>query len=163
MWTPVFPAAARRAGLAAALAASLGACSPGAPEGVDKQVLDNAISQRIGDPNTCVLIGKAGSGEVVYRYNTHVACGRQLPTCEGGSAVSADDMLEAVAKGGPEIAVSCPTVADRSRSVGWAAGRVPGRDLVYAAVMEGDKALPGRVMADRIERAFVEAGVQPAR
>ena len=149
--------------LAACLALLAAACSPGAPEGVDKTTLDNAISTRIGDPNTCVLIGKVGSGEVVYRYNSNVACGRAYPSCQGGSAVTTGDLMEAVAKGEPERSVSCPTQADGSRSVGWTAGRVPGRELVFAAVREGDKALPGRVMADRLERAFVEAGLQPAR
>lgn len=152
-----------RAGLITLALLALCACSPGAPEGVAKNTLDDAISKRIGDPNTCVLIGKLGSGEVVYRYNSHMVCGRELPSCQGGSAVTLDDVMKAVAKGAPERAVSCFTAADRSRSVGWSAGRVLGKDLVYGAVMEGDKALPGRVMADRLEHAFEEAGLQPAR
>lgn len=154
---------ARLAGSIAVAAFALCACSPGAPEGVAKKTLDEAISKRIGDPNTCVLIGKLGSGDVVYRYNSHMVCGRELPSCEGGSAVTVDDIMKAVAKGAPDRAVSCFTTSDRSRSVGWSAGRVLGKDLVYAAVMEGDKALPGRVMADRLEHAFAEAGLQPAR
>jgi len=154
---------ARLFGPIAVLSLLAGACSPGAPEGVSKAALDAAISQGIGDPNTCVLIGKLGSGEIVYRYNTHMVCGRAMPSCEGGSAVTAAEVLEAVAKGAPERAASCPTAADGSRSVGWSAGRIPGKALVYAAVMEGDKALPGRVMADRLERAFEKAGLQPAR
>lgn len=154
---------ALRAGPAVLVALALAACSPGAPEGVSKKVLDNAISNGIGDPNTCVLIGKVGSGEIVYRYNTHMACGRELPSCQGGSSVTTDDVLKSVAKGEPERMLSCPTAPDGSRSVGWAAGKVLGKELVYAAVMEGQKALPGRVMADRLERAFVEAGLQPAR
>jgi len=153
----------RAAALGGLLAAGLAACSPSAPEGVEKTVLDEAVSEGLGDPNTCVLIGKVGSGEVVYRYNTHMVCGRSFSSCEGGPQVSVDDRLKAVAKGGPEKAVSCTTTADGSRGVGWAAGRVIGRDLVYAAVMEGDKALPGRVMVDRLERAFEKAGLQKPR
>ena len=151
-------------GLTAASLASLAlvACAPKAPEGVDKAALDAAVSQAVGDPNTCVLIGKAGSGEVVYRYNTHMVCGRGLPSCEDAISVTTDQRLEAAAKGGPAVAVSCPTAPDRSRSVGWSAGPLPGRDLVYAAVMEGDKALPGRVMTERLERAFEKAGLTPA-
>ncbi|WP_374571920.1 hypothetical protein [Phenylobacterium sp.] len=163
MPTPRKTARALRAGPVALLALVACACSPGAPEGVSKKVLDEAISQGIGDPNTCVLIGKVGSGEIVYRYNTHLTCGRELPSCQGGSAVTVDDVLKSVAKGEPERALSCPTATDGSRSVGWSAGRVLGKELVYAAVMEGQKALPGRVMADRLERAFVKAGLQPER
>ena len=63
------------------LAATLSACAPGAPAGVDKAKLDDAVSRAIGDPGTCVLIGDGG--KVVYRYGTNVICGRKLPTCEG--------------------------------------------------------------------------------
>jgi hypothetical protein len=36
---------------------------------------------------------------------------------------------------------------------------VAGRDLVFAAVMEGERALPGRVMTDRLAGAFTAAGL----
>lgn len=153
-----------RLALAAGLAVlTVGACSPKAPEGVSQPALDEAISKVMGDANTCVLIGEAGSGKVVYRYNTHVACGRKYPACEGAAPRSADDLLEAVAKEPQPLAASCPTTADGSRSVGWTAGAVPDHDLVFSAVMEGDKALPGRVMADRLQGAFEKAGLMPAR
>lgn len=152
-----------RLALAAGLAAlTAAACSPQAPEGVSKPALDAAVSKALGDPNTCVLIAKAGSGKVVYRYNTHVACGRKYLACEGDASRSADDLLAAAAKGAPTLAASCPTSADGSRSVGWAAGPIPDRDLVFAAVMEGDKALPGRVMGERLQGAFEKAGLMPS-
>jgi hypothetical protein len=149
----------QRAFAATALMLALAACAPKAPEGVSKTALDSAISDRLGDPSTCVLIGKAGSGDVVYRYNSHVACGRVLPACEGGPSRSTEALLKAVAATPVEVMKSCSTTEDGSRSVGWTAGAVPGKPLVYAAVMEGDKALPGRVMNGRLQRAFEEAGV----
>lgn len=143
------------------MALLVGACGPQAPKGVSKAALDEAVSNAIGSPGTCVLIGEAGSGKVVYRYNSHTVCGRVLPSCQGGPAVTVDDVLEATAKGGAPRAVSCPTAPDGSRAVGWSAGPIEGRKLVYAAAMEGDTSLPGRIMADRLASAFAKAGLQP--
>ena len=73
-------AAKALAGLGAALALALSACSPGAPPGVDRDQLDAAVSRAIGDPNSCLLIAQAGSGKLYYRYNTHTACDREAPS-----------------------------------------------------------------------------------
>jgi hypothetical protein len=49
-------------------------------------------------------------------------------------------------------------------TVGWAIGPVPtgegkaDRHLTYVAVMEGERALPGLEIKDRVERAFRKAG-----
>lgn len=139
--------------------AILSACSADAPPGVDKAVLDKAVSDAIGDPGTCVLIGKAGSGEVVYRYNTHTACGRSLPMCEAAGTQTPNDLLRRSAKDGQVHVSSCDTAADGSRGVGWAAGPIAGKPLVYAAMMEGNRAFPGRMMADKLARAFHKAGL----
>jgi hypothetical protein len=144
--------------LAAGLACGLlTACAPDAPPGVDKIRLDEAISRAVGDPNTCVLIAERG-GKTLYRYNTATACAKTYPDCEGPGDMAVGDLLDAVAKDGQPRYLSCPTLADRSRGVGWAAGPVPGKDQVYAAVMEGDRSFPGRMMADRLEGAFRRAG-----
>jgi len=152
-------------GLAAAGALTLallaGACAPQAPKGVSKSALDDAVSTAIGGPGTCVLIGEAGSGDVVYRYNTHTVCGRMLPSCLGGPNVTVQDVLGATAKGAAPRAASCPTTPDGSRGVGWSAGPIEGKPLVYAAAMEGDASLPGRVVTDRLANAFRKAGLQP--
>ncbi len=142
----------------AALAA-LSACSPGGPPGVDKTALDEAVSRAIGDPNSCVLIAEKGSGKVLYRYNTATACAREFPACDRPETTKVDKVLEATAKDGQPRLLSCYTQPDRSRSVGWAAGPIIGRDWVYAAMMEGDRAFPGRMMADRLESAFRRAKV----
>jgi len=136
----------------------LAACSSGAPEGLERATLDAAVSKAIGDPSTCVLIGEPGTGRLVYRYNTHVACGRALPSCEGAGTRTADELLKQTAKDGQIRRLSCDTLADGSRGVGWAAGPVPGKPYVYAAMMEGDRSFPGMMMADRLERAFKTAG-----
>ena len=142
----------------------LAACSPDAPKGVDKETLDNAISKAIGDPATCLLIAEQGSGKLVYRYNTHIACDRELPACTatgvtGPATQTPDDLLKATLKDGQTRTLSCSSTQDASRGVGWAAGPIPGKGLVYAAMMEGDRAFPGRMMADRLARAFKDAGL----
>ncbi len=147
------------AGLAAIV--SLAGCSPSLPEGVDEQKVDSEISTAIGDPNTCVLIGQQGSGKIVYRYNTHSTCGRKLPACQGPGLQTVGDLLAATAKDGQPRATSCNSVADGSRGVGWASGVLTGkgRGHVYAAVMEGDRAFPGRMMAERVQDALQDAGL----
>jgi hypothetical protein len=139
------------------LSAAVAACSPGAPPGVDKAVLDEAISRAVGDPNSCVLIGERGSGRVLYRYNSATACAREWPACDRPQATKLSKVLEATAKDGKVRELSCYTMPDRSRSVGWSAGPIPGKPLVYAAMMEGDRAFPGMMMTDRLETAFRRA------
>ena len=142
-------------------ALTLAACSPGAPKGVDKDTLDAAISRAIGDPASCLLIAEQASGKLVYRYNTHTACARALPACNGASNATQtiDQLLKVTEKDGQAHTLSCSSTADASRGVGWAAGPIPGKGLVYAAMMEGDRAFPGRMMADRLSNAFKAAGL----
>lgn len=143
----------------AALALALAACSPGAPPGVDRDQLDAAVSRAIGDPNSCLLIAQAGTGKLYYRYNTHTACDREQPSCEGAAKSKVGKMLDRVVESRAAVQLSCDTKADGSRGVGWAAGPIEGTDLVYAAMMEGERAFPGRMMADRLEGAFRRAKV----
>ena len=149
-----------RAAVAAAALLALAACSPKAPEGVDKAQLDEALSRLVGAPNTCVMIAESAGGDVVYRYNSATACGRAWPDCEGGSTRTVKDLVEITLKDKQPRRLSCDS-ADPARDVGWAAGPVPGRPLVYAAVMEGEpeRTFPGLMMADRIEAAFLRAGL----
>ncbi|HZZ31944.1 MAG TPA: hypothetical protein VFE10_08095 [Phenylobacterium sp.] len=140
---------------------ALGACSPGAPKGVDKDTLDAAVSRAIGDPASCLLIAEQGSGKLVYRYNTHTECARSLPSCVGAasSEQTLDQLLKATLKDGQARTLSCSSTKDASRGVGWASGPIPGKGLVYAAMMEGERAFPGRMMADRLAKAFKDAGL----
>ena len=140
-------------------ALALAACAPGAPKGVDKAALDEAVSRAIGDPNSCVLIAEQAGGRRVYRYNTHAACTQRWPACESNARRNVGDLLDITLKDGRPRQLSCDTQADASRGVGWASGAIPGKGLVYAAVMEGDRGMPGRVMAERLERAFKAAGL----
>ena len=141
----------------------LGGCAPGAPKGVDKEKLDEAVSGAIGDPASCLMLADKGSGKVVYRYNSYGACARELPACDGPGARKLDELLKATVKDGQPRTLSCNTQADASRGVGWASGAVPGNNtLVYAAMMEGDRAFPGLMMAERLARAFQKVGLSPS-
>ena len=137
---------------------ALAACAPSLPKGVDADKLNDEISDAIGDPDTCMLIGRQGAGQVVWRYNTHTTCDRGLPACDSPSLRTVDDLLKATAKDGRPRQLSCNSAADGSRGVGWASGVIRGRGLVYAAVMEGPRALPGRIMSDKVEGALQDAG-----
>jgi len=162
-WTTPTRSRRPRERAGAALAAlSLAACSPGAPPGVNRDDLDAAVSKAVGDPNTCVLIAEAGSGKVLYRYNSATTCAREFPACDAPGTRKLSSLLERAAKDGQARTLSCNTQADASRGVGWAAGPIAGTELVYAAMMEGERAFPGRMMADRLEGAFRKAGVSKA-
>jgi hypothetical protein len=150
-----------RAGAAALTALALAACSPSAPPGVDRAALDEQVSRAIGDPNSCLLIAQADSGKLYYRYNSHTACDREFPSCEGGGQAKTKlaQLLERTVHTRAAVQLSCDSEPDGSRGVGWAAGPIAGTDLVYAAMMEGDRAFPGRMMAERLEGAFRRAKV----
>ena len=138
-------------------AAILSACAPGAPAGVEKALLDDAVSRAIGDPGTCVLIGQGG--KVAYRYGTNVICGRKLPTCEGSGVQAVSDLLAVAPTSGPPKTASCRSNPEGTRIVAWAAGPIEGSDLVFAAVMEGDEIPPGVIIADKLKTAFARAGL----
>lgn len=154
MQSPAF-----RVTTALAALALLAACAPRLPKGVDSDKLHDAISRAIGDPASCLLIADQASGRVVYRYNTHIACARTLPACDAPGARSIDQLLEETVKDGKPRQLSCNSVGDGSRGVGWASGPIPGKSLTYAAMMEGDRAFPGRMMAERLDGAFKAAGL----
>jgi hypothetical protein len=136
---------------ASAVALSAAACAPGAPKGVDKAELDRAVSEAIGDPATCLMMADRESGRIVYRYNTATVCSRQLPACEGQEQRTLKDLLLQTARDGQPRQQSCLTTPDGSRGVSWAAGVIPSRNLAWAAVMEGTRTFPGRMMTERLE------------
>jgi hypothetical protein len=149
-------------GRALVLVAALGlaACGPPAPRGISHDLLETAVNGAIGDPNTCVLIGEAKSGRVVYQFGSHVTCGKAWPSCDASADRTTDTLLKSTLRGGPAVRASCPSNTDGSRGVGWAAGSIAGHpDLFYAAAMEGKSTPPGVIIADKLERAFKAAGL----
>jgi hypothetical protein len=145
---------------AAALILALAACAPGAPKGIDKEKLDDAVGTAIGDPGTCVVIVEKASGKTVWRYGSRIVCSRELPSCQGNATRTLDDLAAAAARGSEETQ-SCNSVPDGSRGVGWVSGPAgdPSRGLAYAVVMESDRALPGREIKLRLESALKKAGM----
>ncbi|MDB5457671.1 MAG: hypothetical protein JWP92_3256 [Caulobacter sp.] len=140
----------------------LAACSPKLPEDVDSTALNDAVGRAIGSGSTCVLIADQ-AGHTVWRGGGYITCARTLPTC-GGATSTAPDVLKA-GLGKPARFVSCPSPTGGANTVGWAMGPVPtaagkpDRGLYYVAVMEGERALPGREVQDRVEAAFAKAGL----
>ena len=149
----------RLAASLAFVALALAACAPGAPKGVAKDKLDEAVSDAIGDPATCVMMAEAGSGKVLYRYNTATVCDRVLPSCEGAGQRKLKDLLAQVAKDGQRREESCNTTADASRGVSWLAAPIGRKGVVYAAVMEGTRTFPARMMSDRLEPRLHDLGL----
>jgi hypothetical protein len=142
---------------AIAAALSLAACAPAGPK-LPAAALDQAIGQAIGDPTTCVIIAERTTGRTLYSYNGGFDCTRGMPACDRPGFLSASQAMAFAPAG---RAASCNSNPDGSRTVGWAEGRVAGArgDLIYSAVMEGDRALPGHEMAARLADAFASAGM----
>ena len=151
----------RPAVLLIAAGLTLAACSPKLPSGVDQQQLSDAVGRAIGGPNTCVLLADK-AGKVVWTGGGYITCARNLPTC-GGATTTAQTVLEG-AVGKPSRFASCSS-GTGVNTVGWAMGPVPvsaGKadlGLSYVAVMEGERALPGREVQERVEEAFAKAGL----
>jgi hypothetical protein len=140
--------------------AALGACTPKSAQGLQSTPLDNQVAAAIGDPSTCLLLADGASGKVVYRYGTDFNCTRTMPACDFSGDINAKGALQYAKRPGGRMA-SCPSVPDGSRTVGWAEGRVQStkRSLVYSAVMEGQRALPGHEINARLYDAFQKAGL----
>lgn len=150
----------RSALILGAAALGLAACAPHGPSGAQPSRLDAQIAQAVGDPSTCVLLADAATGRVVYRYGADFNCDRLLPACDAPGLLNARTALTFATRPGGRLA-SCASVPDGSRSVGWAEGPAPSkaRRLVYSAVMEGQRALPGHEMNARLFDAFQAAGL----
>lgn len=149
----------------AAASLALSACQPPAPRGIDAQTLHDAVSDAIGDPNTCVLIVEKGSGKVVFRYGEFTTCAISRPACdEAGSSMTTDQLAEKAAAGDART-TSCDAPGEAGDRLGWASGPItpsPGAqygDLAYAANMQGPSVLPGREIKARVEAAFRKAGM----
>ncbi|MBI1682930.1 hypothetical protein [Caulobacter hibisci] len=140
-------------------AVALAGCGPKLPKTVDQGALTEQVGRAIGSASTCVLIADA-KGKTVWTGGGYITCSRNLPTCEG-QVTTAQEVLKANLST-PARFISCDSAG--ANTVGWAMGPVPagkGRavsGLRYVAVMEGERALPGIEVQDRVERAFVRAG-----
>jgi hypothetical protein len=151
-------------GLAGAL--TLCACARPAPSGgsagagLPGAALDHFIGDVIGDPTTCVVIADRATHKVLYRYGQLFNCVRGLPACDRPGVMTARNAL-ALADTADGRGASCSSSPDGTRRVGWAAGRVAStrRELIYSAVMEGQRALPGQEMMARLDEAFANAGL----
>jgi hypothetical protein len=150
----------RRATILFAAGLALAACGPKSGQGLHTSQLDTQIAAAIGDPTTCVLLADAKTGQVVYRYGDDFNCVRALPACDTAGSLNAHTALQFAGQPGGRMA-SCNSLPDGSRTVGWAEGRVEStkRQLIFSAVMEGQRALPGHEINARLFDAFQKAGL----
>ncbi len=128
-----------------------GAAAPRLPS----DALEPAIGAAIGDPTTCVLIVDPASGKTLYQYGQSFNCARPYPACDRPGTLNARTALALAATPGGRGA-SCPLPGDSGNSVGWAEGTIAGgrRPMIYSAVMDGPRALPGHEMAARLADVF---------
>lgn len=131
---------------------TLGACAPKGPPGVDARVLAEEVGMVVGDPGrTCVVLSEAGSGKVLWRSAKSYVCARTLPACTSAELISVETLARRAASGA--------TVQTGCSNVSWAAGPTRRKGVVYAAVMQGERAFPGMEIARRLEGAFERAGL----
>jgi hypothetical protein len=129
--------------------------------GLPTSQLDSQIAAAVGDPTTCVLIADAATGKVLYRYGDDFNCTRGLPACDQPGLINAKSALQFASKAGGGRFASCNSLPDGSRQVGWAEAPIAStkRALIYSAVIEGQRALPGHEINARLYDAFQKAGL----
>lgn len=158
-----FRSAALSLAVAALAVTGLAGCGPRLPGGVDSEALDEAVAEAIGSPSTCVLVAQ-DSGRLVYRYGSHITCGRSINACDKPGVTTLKPQLASARQGATRTA-SCATAADDSRGVAWVSAPLPDlpgkppRHMAYAAFMEDKNALSGREAKIRLEHAFEKAGL----
>lgn len=145
------------AGMATGLLAAACARQDGAA--LPSTQLDQAIGTAIGDPTTCVLIADRATGKIRYRYGQLFNCVRGMPACDRPGFLNAKTGLKLAAV--PPRGESCPSSPQGTRRVGWAEGVIGGTSgtLIYSAVMEGDRALPGHEMNVRLYDVWTKTGL----
>ena len=129
----------------------IAACAPKGPEGVDPDLLAQAVGESVGDPGTCVVLAERDSGKIVWKSAKSYVCARTLPSCVTSAETSVEALAKEAAKGGV-LMTGCSNVT-------WAAGPTRREGLVFAAVMQGERALPGIEIARRLDKAFERAGL----
>ena len=131
----------------------------GGGDALPADALDAGIGKAIGDPTTCVLIANRTDRKVLYRYGEGFNCVRGLPACDRPGVISAEQALALA--GGDGRHASCNSTTSGDRTVGWAEGKATSgkRDLIYSAVMEGQRTLPGMEMSARLDEVFRQAGL----
>lgn len=143
----------RAAALLLVAGAALAACAPKPADlGLDEAVLEERIGRRVGSPGTCVVL--ASEGRIVYRWGTHVTCGRELPSCEGSETTTAEDL----AKAGTARRISCPS-GPYVASWWSGEGRTASGRVTFAASMAGPDALPAIEVERRLTPVLKDAGL----
>jgi hypothetical protein len=130
----------------------LTACSGDLPAGVNKDALMENVGLAVGDSATCVVLAEKGTGKVLWRSSNMTVCTVDRQACTRPGVTTVLAVADAVAKGAPGFTTGC-------ESVSWAAGPTSREDVVYAAVMYGERALPGMEMARRLDQAFEDSGL----
>ena len=120
--------------LAVAVLMMLAACAPKGPEGVDPDILAQAVGQSVGDPGTCVVLAERETGNIVWKSAKSYVCARTLPSCVTSAERSVEDLAKEAAKGGV-LMTGCSNVT-------WAAGPTRRENLVFAAVLSRELGLP---------------------
>lgn len=119
---------------------------------MDDYDLTAAIGGSVGDESLCVALADTDSGRVTWTYEAFNQCVLERQTCDEAVPVrTGEDWARMAAETGEAGFGSC-------RDISWAYGQT-GRDgVVYAALMAGERVLPGMIIQDRLERVFQQAG-----
>jgi len=133
------------------VACVLAGCSPKLPDGVDDHALQQAVADSVGDASTCVVLSDMKTGRKVWSQGALTACTADWPACTKPGRQTVEDLARETAKG--------TVVKTGCESVSWAAGPIGDSGLAYAAVMRGERALPGMEIARRLEGVFANAGL----
>ena len=138
-------------GLAFLLLVTLAACGRSLPKSVNQDALEQSIAMSMGDLNTCVVLADRATGKIAWSTGLKAACRAKYRACTSDKMVDVKDLAKQ-AGGGLTVTTGCDLVS-------WAAGPAGKSTYAYAAVMAGERALPGREMSLRLDAAFAAAGL----
>ena len=139
------------AGLGLVLCMSLAGCGPSLPKSVNQDALEQSIAMSMGDANTCVVLSDRATGKIAWSTGLKEACRAKYRACTSDKMIDVKDLAKQ-AVGGLTVTTGCDLVS-------WAAGPAGKSTYTYAAVMSGERALPGREMSLRLDAAFAAAGL----
>ena len=139
------------AALGLVLCTTLAACGPSLPKSVNQDALEQSIAMSMGDVNTCVVLVDRATGKIAWSTGLKEACRAKYPACTSNKSINVQDLAKQ-AVGGLALTTGCDLVS-------WAAGPAGKSNYAYAAVMSGERALPGREMSLRLDAAFAAAGL----
>lgn len=135
----------------------LASCTPPPQAAFDQAVMEDTVSQAVGDIGVCVILVNQTDHREVWHHGRFDDCNAKLASCTAAGPASARDRARLI---GPAPMTRSCDAGEVGRSIAWAEGQA-GPGLLYVAILQtaNEQAVPGRELATRLSTAFRKAGL----